>query len=193
MKIPNYNIYHTTHPDETTHGGTAVIIRQNIKHHIRAEYKKDNLKATSISLEDKIGETAGSAIYCPPKHNNKYDDYDSFFKTLGHCFIAGGDFNAKHTFWGSRLTNTKGRELFRVMQNNNLKHLSTRQPTYWPSDPNKIPELLDFCVTKGIDTKKFAVASCLELMSDHTSILITVFTHALGKPKKPSLYSQKKN
>jgi len=27
MKIPNYNIYHTTHPDETAHGSTAVIIR----------------------------------------------------------------------------------------------------------------------------------------------------------------------
>jgi hypothetical protein len=33
MKIPNYNIYHTTHPDETAHGGTAVIIRPNLKHH----------------------------------------------------------------------------------------------------------------------------------------------------------------
>jgi hypothetical protein len=39
------------------------------------------------------------------------------------------------------------------MKDNNLKHLSTRQPTCWPSDPNKIPDLVDFCVTKGIDTK----------------------------------------
>ena len=36
-----------------------------------------------------------------------------------------------------------------------------------------------------------AVASCLELNSVHTPILITVFTHVLGKPKKPSLYSKK--
>ena len=56
MKIPNYNIYiyiyiyHTTHPDETAHGGTAVIIRRNIKHHARAEYKQNNVQATSISL-----------------------------------------------------------------------------------------------------------------------------------------------
>ena len=59
----------------------------------------------------------------------------------------------KKAFWGSRLTATKGRELHKFMKNNNLKHLSTRQPTYWPSDPNKIPALIDFCVTKGIDTK----------------------------------------
>jgi len=130
MKIPNYNIYHTTHPDKTAHGGTAVIIRRNLKHHTPAEYKQANIQATSISLEDNIGETTVSVIYCPPKHNNKYEDYDRFFKTLGNRFFAGGDFNAKHTFWGSRLINTKGRELFKVIQNNNLKHLSTRQPTY---------------------------------------------------------------
>ena len=85
----------------------------------------------------------------------------------------------------------KGRELFNVLQYNNIKYISTRQPTYWPSDPNKLPDLLDFCVTKGIDTKKLTVASCLDLTSDHTPILITMYTHTLGKPKKPSLYSQK--
>ena len=35
------------------------------------------------------------------------------------------------------------------------------------------------------------MAPCLELTSDHTSILIKVLTHTLGKPKKPSLYSKK--
>jgi exonuclease III len=128
ITTPNYNIYYTTHPDETAHGGSAVIIRQNIKHHVRAEYRHENIQATGITIEDNIVETTVSAIYCPPKHNNKYDDYHRFFKTLRNRFIAGGDYNAKNTFWGSRLTTTKGRELHKVMKNNNLKHLSTRQP-----------------------------------------------------------------
>jgi phosphoglycolate phosphatase-like HAD superfamily hydrolase len=42
-----------------------------------------------------------------------------------------------------------------------------------------------------MDTKKLAVESCLELTSDRTPILITVFIHILGKSKKPSLYSKK--
>jgi len=115
MNIPNFNIYHTTHPGETAHRGTAVVIRRNLKQHLRAEYKQANIQATSISLEDNIRETAVSAIYCPPKHNDKYEDYDRFFKTLGKRFIAGGDLNAKHTYWGSRLINTKGRELFKII------------------------------------------------------------------------------
>ena len=192
ITIPNYNVrvYYTNQPDETAHGGTAVIIRENIKHYVRAEYRYENTEAPSIVIEDNTGETTVSAIYCPPKHHNKYDDYDRFFKTLRNCFIAGGDYNAKNNFWGSRLT-TKGRQLHTIMEKCNLKHLSTRQPAYWPSDPNKIPDLVDFLVTKGSDTKRFIVESCLDLTSDHTSILITTFTHIPGKSMKPSLYSKK--
>ena len=108
MKIPNYNIYYTNHPDERVHGGIAVITRQNIKHYLKAEYRYENIQATNIAIEDNTGEKAVSAIYCPPKHYNKYDDYDRFFKTHGNHFIAGGDYNAKNTFWGSRLTDYKG-------------------------------------------------------------------------------------
>ncbi|GBP69360.1 hypothetical protein EVAR_53437_1 [Eumeta japonica] len=32
--------------------------------------------------------------------------FSDFFKTLGNRFIAGGDWNAKHSHWGSRITNT---------------------------------------------------------------------------------------
>ena len=41
-----------------------------------------------------------------------------YFETLGPRFIAGGDYNAKHPRWGSRLTTTRGREL----------HKATTQP-----------------------------------------------------------------
>jgi hypothetical protein len=127
---PNYNVYYTKHPDERVHGGSALIIRQNIKHYVKAEYRLKIIQATSVVIEDNTGETTVSAIYCPPKHHNNYDDYERFFKTLGKCFIAGGDYNAKNTFWGARQSTTKGRQLHKIMKNNNLKHLSARQPTY---------------------------------------------------------------
>jgi hypothetical protein len=44
----------------------------------------------------------------------------------------------------------RGREVLKTMKRNNLKHLSTGKPTYWPSDRNKLPDLVDFCVTEGI-------------------------------------------
>jgi hypothetical protein len=54
------------------------------------------------------------------------------------------------------------------MERNNLKHLSMGEPTYWPFDRNKLPDLVDFCVTKGI-LQDFAEAkSCFDLSSDHS-------------------------
>jgi exonuclease III len=114
ITTPNYNIYFTNHPEERVHGGAAIIIRQNIKHYVKAKYRHENIQATNIATEDNTGETTVSAICCPSKHHNKYDNYDRFFKTFGNRFIAGGDCNAKNTLWGSRLTTTKGQELHKV-------------------------------------------------------------------------------
>ena len=99
-KVPNYIIYHTLHLDETAHGVTAIIIRQNIKHHIREEYKQEHIQATSIALKDDVGELNIAAVYSPPKHIIKQADYTRFFHTLEHRFTTGGDYNAKNTIWG---------------------------------------------------------------------------------------------
>jgi hypothetical protein len=44
-----------------------------------------------------------------------------------------------------------------MMGSNNLIHLPIGEPTYWQSDRNKLPDLVDFCVTRGIP-QDFAVA-----------------------------------
>jgi hypothetical protein len=68
-----------------------------------------------------------------------------------------------------------------------LKHLSIGEPTYWPSDRNKLPDLVGFCVTKGIP-QHFAVAkSCSDLSSDHSPVLITLTSCLLNQEKQPSL------
>jgi hypothetical protein len=74
----------------------------------------------------------------------------------------------------SRLITPRGREVHRTMERNNLKHLSTGEPTHWTSDRNELPDLVDFCVTKGIP-QDFAVAkSCFDLSSDHSPVLVTL-------------------
>ena len=41
MKIPHYTIYDTKHPSGKAHGGTAVIIRNDIKHHLHSQVSKE--------------------------------------------------------------------------------------------------------------------------------------------------------
>jgi hypothetical protein len=70
------------------------------------------------------------------------------------------------------------------MKSNNLSYLPTGQPTYCPTDRRKMPDIIDFCVTKGLNTKKFLVETSLDLTSDRTPIIVTMYAQVIEKPKK---------
>jgi hypothetical protein len=108
-------------------------------------------------------------------------------------FIAGGDYNAKHTEWGSHLTSPRGRVLLKTLENCNYRHLSSGEPTFWPTDLNKLPDLLDFCVTKGIHSNFTTAKSGFELSSDHSPVLISRPTQAFLHSPPPRLYNQRTN
>jgi exonuclease III len=193
LKLSHYTIYHTNHPAGTARGGTAIIIKTTTKHHPLRDHSRDYLQATGVSVEDTVGLLTISAVYLPPKHAISQEQLEAFYATLGPRFIAGGDYNAKHTDWGSRLITPRGRVLLKTMESNHLTHLSTGQPTYRPSDVNKLPDLVDFCVTKGVSSD-FAVAqSCLDLSSDHSPVLVTFTSHAIPPDAPPSLSNRLTN
>ncbi|XP_018405166.1 PREDICTED: RNA-directed DNA polymerase from mobile element jockey-like, partial [Cyphomyrmex costatus] len=193
FKIPNYCFYDTKHPDGKAHGGTAIIIKSNFKHYENEKNIEDFLQATSITLEDTHGPLTLAAIYCPPKHSIKTENFTAYFDKCGHRFIAAGDYNAKHPWWGSRSTTptSRGRQLFAAMQSRNLFPISTGEPTYWPSDLNKTPDLLDFAVVKGICPERLIAESCLDLNSDHSPIIISFNAHILIQPKMLHLTNKK--
>lgn len=60
------------------------------------------------------------------------------------------------------------------IQQNNLNILSTGKPTYWSTDLNKIPDLLDFIITSRISDIYNPIESNLDLLSDHTPIMVTL-------------------
>jgi hypothetical protein len=79
------------------------------------------------------------------------------------------------------------------MERNYLIHLSMGEQTYWPSYRNKLPDLVDFCVTKGILQDLAVAKSCCDLSSDHSPVLITLKVHALNQEKQPSLSNRHTN
>jgi hypothetical protein len=66
-------------------------------------------------------------------------------------------------------------------------------PTYWPSDVHKIPDLVDFCVTKVIPPDFAIVHSCLDLSSDHSPILVTLTSQAIRHDPPQSLSNRSTN
>jgi hypothetical protein len=181
FKIPHYSVYSTNHPSNRAHGGSAVLIKSNIKHYELPKYQFDYIQSTSVVVEDFNGPLSVSALYCPPRHNMSDCQFTEFFNTLGCRFISGGDYNAKNQMWGSRVTNPRGRRLLQSIENNNLNYISTGEPTYWPTDRQKIPDLLDFFIVKGISVNYMDITQSLDLSSDHSPVILTVSSTIIKK------------
>ena len=193
LKIKGYSIYHTIHPSNQARGGSAVIIKNSIKHFEDVPYASESIQSSTIKLQTKKFNLRISAIYCPPKHNIKVGEYSDFLRSLGHTFILGGDLNAKHTYWASRLITTKGKELFNAGKSLGCDFLSSGKPTFWPSDPGKQPDVIDFFIVKGIHNNYASVESSFDLSSDHTPIILTLSDHVINKEQRQFLTNKKTN
>jgi hypothetical protein len=185
IKIPSYSIYYCNHPDGTAHGGAATLIRKALQHNEVPAYHTDKIQAVIIQINARPWPFNIAAIYSPPRHRIEIEDYENFLHHLGNKLIVGGDWNAKHTNWESRIITPKGRNLLQSITNYNYSYLSTGELTYWPSDPNRMPDLLDFFLFKNIATHYIQIAANWDLSSDHTPIITTHSTHVLCMPKHP--------
>lgn len=174
FRINSYDIVTANHPDNRAHAGAAILIKSNIKYEILNPIQKPFLQAAGVKVTSENGTFNIFSIYFPPRHQVLCSQYENFFKELGPKFIVGGDFNAKHPWWGSRLANPKGKELYKCIIKNGYSTLSTGSPTYWPSDPRKIPDLLDFVIYKGIPRATLDILECDDLSSDHSPIIVTM-------------------
>lgn len=94
IKMKGYQIYHTIHPSNKASGGTAVIIKDNMKHYEECKYEDE---ATTVNIKTKNKQYTISAIYYPPRYNLEKRDFTYLFQKLENHFIIGGDFKAKHT------------------------------------------------------------------------------------------------
>lgn len=102
------------------------------------------------------------------------DDFDILFQKFRGTWIIGGDYNAKHSTWGSRLTNTRGRELTKVLTQRRYEALSSGEPTYWPSHHGRIPDIIDFFVSRGITREQCRVSTEADLSLDHVPVILTI-------------------
>ena len=149
LKLRGFDVYHTIHPSKCATGGSAVIVKTRLSHYKDVKIEKEEYQVTSVKLKTSTGAITVAAIYSLPRHNLKGGDNLSLLQTFSGKFIIGGDFNSKHSCWGSRLTNTKGNKLHQAIQEYHCEVLTTGKPTYWPTDLNKILDLIDFFVTKN--------------------------------------------
>jgi endonuclease/exonuclease/phosphatase family metal-dependent hydrolase len=115
-----------------------------------------------------------------PRHAISSEGYVELLESYRSKYLIGGDWNAKHSQWGARL-------ITQAMNRQYCNYLSMNKPTYWPSDYNKLPDLLDFFIYKGITTNYIQIECNHEVSSDHTPVNATLSTHVIYKPTIPIL------
>lgn len=181
FRIPGYSFYHASHPSDNSRGGAGLLVRTNITHHLEFQRITESIQSVCVSVKTDIGELKFAGVYCPPKHQIKFDEYSEFLRSLGDRFIVGGDWNAKHSRWGSRLDSTKGRELERAGRELGCDFPSCGTPTYWPSDPNKTPDVIDFFISKNVALNSIEAGAIVDLASDHIPITLLLSMTAIKK------------
>ena len=81
LKIRNYSIYTTLHPSGKARGGTAIIIKESIKHFELEKHSELYLQATTVNVNDGNNDLTVTAIYCPPQGGADEIKFINFFST----------------------------------------------------------------------------------------------------------------
>lgn len=125
-----------------------------------------------------------ATVYCSPSYTTNSADFDLLFQILEGTWLVGGDFNAKHSSWGSRTITTLGRALATVLEQRNFEAFSSGEPPYWPTDHRNIPDVIDFFVTNHLHRQQCQVSAITDLSSDHIPVHLQ-----LGLQPSPRYYT----
>jgi hypothetical protein len=64
---------------------------------------------------------------------------------------------------------------------------TTGRPTYWPTDRNKIPDVIDFYISKKVQMRYMKIEDSYDLDSDHSPIIMTLSDKIFKKDANPTL------
>jgi hypothetical protein len=189
IHIPGYNLLKTNHPDNTAHGGVAILIKSSIIFQSLPNFCQPYLQSCAININLNNVPITIAALYSPPKHKIINQILTDYFLTLNHNFIVGGDYNAKHLSWGCRTNNPRGLVLQNFISSKYFKVLAPPGPTYWPTSSHKNPDILDIFVAKIPNNLYCKTENLLEPNSDHSSVMLTVSASPLTRQESPKLFN----
>lgn len=180
LNLANYATYRNDRP--TAGGGTAVLVKRRLQHHVVPTPPLRSLEATGISINTRAGPITMFAVYLAPRCRLHQTDIDSLLQGNVPIMICG-DLNSKHPSWNSRVQNTRGLQLLRHTNNSSYVVRAPPQPTYYSYNPAILPDTLDIAVLNNIiaDINLNAIPA---LNSDHDPVIMD-FTSSPVTPHRP--------
>ncbi|KAL4112785.1 hypothetical protein QTP88_016514 [Uroleucon formosanum] len=172
-------------------GGVAILVRAQIKQQVIPNPNLLCLEAVAVLIKLNNRYVTIVSAYQPPSRQMHISDYDKIM-SLDNSIIMAGDLNAKHTNWGCRVSNPNGTKLLSFIANTPYAINAPNEPTYFPSDCNRQPDILDILLIKSIPFSCTQEALA-ELDSDHIPIKITINSSSQSYQSNNSLFKGKPN
>jgi hypothetical protein len=151
-------------------GGTAVLVRRRIPHHLDPVPSLTELEATAIQFRLAGKPVIILAAYLSLSRPLIGEDLDACFGGRLPVLLAG-DLNAKHVDWNSRLSTRRGKLLRHYADEKSCHIFGPDTPTTNPYNPSATPDVLDIVITRDLPSSVHR-ASGSALSSDHLPVFI---------------------
>lgn len=163
VQFPQYKVYRNDRLTDRG-GGTAVLIREDVKHEVVNTPLLKTSEATCVKIVLKSSKfLVVNSFYCP--RNLLRDDVLKLMNLHSSVFM-GGDFNAKHRYWHNSDNNSNGNVLCRLLVDDNVAELVHPDAyTCYRSKTN--PSTIDLALAKGVNVTSSDV---VEVNPDHCPV-----------------------
>lgn len=187
-KIKNYKCFqYNVNTNTKARGGVVTLVHQNIKaEQITIE---SNLQMIAIKFDYPIDFKLCN-MYIPGAENIRYEEINKIVKTLGNRSIILGDLNGHGKMWGSQKTDSRGKIIEEILNENNLIILNENLPTHFSLAHNTLS-----CIDLALATIDIAINFKWTVLndlysSDHFPITLEIYDN--NNEVKRSLWNEKK-
>lgn len=125
--IKNYNIFYTNRQNCIgASGGVASVIHIDYLCEQIPIYSNIEVIVVQITLESNI---SICNKYIPNQTSFNTFDEDNIIKQLPKPFILLGYFNSHSEYWGSDITDARGKSIAKILDNDSITLLNSSEPT----------------------------------------------------------------
>ena len=181
FKVPGYVLYRNDRRGRRG-GGTAILVRNNLKHHRVPSPSTEYLEFTiiNVTLADGYSLNIGS-LYSSCVHSRPLLESDLLaLNTIPEPSVFIGDFNCKNKLWKTNTTNRRGVMLEKFTTKYNYSIWAPTRPTHYGT--SGLPDILDMAIARGVN-HAYHIEPVNALSSDHYPIELTIFKSMYRPPE----------
>jgi len=127
-------------------GGVAIIINTRIRYHLLPQINISGCDILLIKIQSEISSTVG-VVYVSPNAHFQFDVLNDIIRDHSPI-VLDGNFNAKRRSWNNFSSNTRGVQLYKYIQNNDISLIHS--DTYSYKAPHKKASNIDIFLVKDV-------------------------------------------